>query len=113
MQRVADLLLRHPRAAFAGIVALSLAAALVLLVGGVRFDYNLENFLPASDPTIRQYRAFTEDYEPDDVFIAVGFEAEDVFAYETLADIRAMTAALERLDGVEDVISATSIEGLR
>lgn len=113
MQRVADLLLRHPRAAFAGIVALSLAAALVLLIGGVRFDYNLENFLPASDPTIRQYRAFTEDYEPDDVFIAVGFEAEDVFAYETLADIRAMTAALERLDGVEDVISATSIEGLR
>ena len=113
MQRVADLLLRHPRAALAGLVALSIAAALVLLIGGVRFDYNLENFLPASDPTIQQYRAFTEDYEPDDVFIAVGFEAEDVFAYETLADIRTMTAALDALDGVENVISVTSIEGLR
>ena len=113
MQRVADLLLRYPRAVMAGLVALSVAAALVLILGGVRFDYNLENFLPAGDPTIQQYRAFTENYEPDDVFITVGFEAEDVFAYETLADLRAMTEALERLDGVENVVSATSIETLR
>ncbi len=113
MQRVADFILRHPRVVFAALVAVSLAAGLYLLVAGVRFDYNLENFLPAEDPTIQEYKAFTEAYEPDDAFIVVGFEAEDVFAFETLRDIRAMTAALEAIDGVEDVASVTSAENLR
>ncbi len=113
MQRVADFLLRFPRLAFGALVALSLAAGLYLLVGGIRFDYNLENFLPADDPAIQQYKAFTEDYEPDDAFIVVGFEADDVFAVETLRDLRAMTEALEQIEGVEDVASVTSIENLR
>ena len=113
MQRVADFILRHPRVVMAALVVVSLAAALYLVTGGVRFDYNLENFLPAEDPTIQEYKAFTEAYEPDDAFIVVGFEAEDVFAYETLRDIRAMTRALEAIDGVEDVASVTSAENLR
>jgi uncharacterized protein len=96
-------------------MALSLGAALVLGVGGIRFDYNLEGFLPSGDPTIRQYRAFTEVYEADDVFVIVGFETEPggVYRYETLRDIEAMTAALEGLNGVERVISLTSLENIR
>ncbi len=113
MQRVADFLLRFPRLAFGALVVLSLAAGVYLLVGGIRFDYNLENFLPADDPAIQEYRAFTADYEPDDAFIVVGFETDDVFALETLRDLRAMTTALEAIDGVEDVASVTSIENLR
>ncbi len=113
MERVADFLLRHPRAVFAALVAVSVAAALVLVVGGVRFDYNLENFLPAHDPTIQEYKAFTENYEPDDAFIVVGFETEDVYRFETLTDLRAMTTALEAIEGVEEVASVTSIENLR
>lgn len=113
MERVADFLLRYPRAVFAALVGLSVAAGLVLLIGGVRFDYNLENFLPAEDPTIQQFKAFTEVYEPDDAFIVLGFETDDVFAYETLADLRTMTTALEAIDGVENVVSVTSIENLR
>ena len=113
MERVADFLLRYPRLVFAGLVAVSVAAALVLLVGGVRFDYNLENFLPAHDPTIQEYKAFTEVYEPDDAFIVVGFETENVYSFETLSDLRAMTTALQDIEGVEDVASVTSIENLR
>jgi uncharacterized protein len=113
VQRVADLLLRYPRLAFAALAVLSLAAGLYLVTGGVRFDYNLEGFLPAGDPTIQAYRAFTEAYEPDDVFVIVGFETADVYAYETLRDIEAMTAALAALEGVERVISLTSLENIR
>ena len=113
MHRVADFLLRYPRAVMAALVVLSVGAGLYLLLGGVRFDYDLENFLPADDPGIQQFRAFTEAYEPDDAFIVVGFEADDVFEVGTLRDIRAMTAALGAIDGVEDVASVTSVENLR
>jgi hydrophobe/amphiphile efflux-3 (HAE3) family protein len=113
MQRVADFLLRFPRAAMAALVVLSVGAGLYLLLLGVRFDYNLENFLPADDPGIQEFKAFTEAYEPDDAFIVVGFEADDVFAYETLSDIRAMTERLGAIEGVEDVASVTSVENLR
>ena len=113
MHRVADLLLRYPRAVMALLVAGTLAAGLFLLLGGVRFDYNLESFLPAEDPTIQRYRAFVEEYEPDDAFIVVGFEVDDVFAYTTLRDIEAMTAALEAVEGVEEVISVTTVQNIR
>ncbi|MEM1042499.1 MAG: MMPL family transporter [Bacteroidota bacterium] len=113
MLRVADFLLRFPRLAFGTLAVLSVAAMAYLAVGGIRFDYNLENFLPADDPKIQEYRAFTEVYEPDDAFIVVGFETEDVFSFGTLTDLRAMTTALEAIEGVEDVASATSLENLR
>ncbi len=113
MLRVADFLLRYPRLIFGALVVLSVAAGLYLLVGGIRFDYNLENFLPADDPAIQEYKAFTEVYEPDDAFIVLGFETDDVFSFETLTDLRTMTEALEEIDGVEDVASVTSIENLR
>jgi hydrophobe/amphiphile efflux-3 (HAE3) family protein len=113
MQRVADFLLRHPRAAMAALIVLSVGAGLYLLLLGVRFDYNLENFLPATDPGIQEFKAFTEAYEPDDAFIVVGFETEDIFDFETLRDIRAMTERLDAIEGVEDVASVTSVENLR
>lgn len=113
MHRVADILMRHPRAVFAVLVALSIGAAAYLAVGGIRFDYDLEGFLPAGEPTIQEFRAFTEAYEPDDVFVVVGFEADDVYRYETLRDVEGMTAALEAIDGVERVISLTSMENVR
>ena len=113
MRRFADLLLRYPRRCFAALVAVTLAFAGVLLTTGVRFDYNLENFLPAGDPTIQQYRAFTEAYEPDDVYVVVGFDVEDAFAFETLRDVQAMTREIEALDGVEGVVSLATFENLR
>jgi uncharacterized protein len=113
LERLADLLLSRPRSVFAALMLCSVAAAAYLALGGIRFDYNLEGFLPAGDPTIQQFRAFTDAYEPDDVFVVVGFQAEDVFAYRTLRDIEGMTEALEAIDGVERVISLTSIESIR
>lgn len=116
MERLADALLRHPRLVFAATLLSSLALGVYLLVGGVRFDFNLEGFLPSGDPTIQQYRAFAETYEPDDAVVVVGFETGgpgSAFAYETLRDVEAMTAALEAVDGVERVLSMTTVAGVR
>ena len=113
MERFADLLLRHPKAWTAGLGVLLLAALAYLGAVGIRFDNNLENFLPASDPLIQEYRAFVEAYEPDDDFIAVAFRVDDAFAYETLRDLGAISDTLAAIDGVQDVVSLTTAEGLR
>ena len=113
MERLADLLLRHPKAWTAGLALLLVLAAAYLGAVGIRFDNNLENFLPAGDPLIQEYRAFVEDYEPDDDFIAVAFTVEDAFAYPTLRDLALLTDTLAAMDGVRDVVSLTTAEGLR
>jgi uncharacterized protein len=113
MERIADLLLRYPKSLMAALVALVIAATAYLVVFGVQFDYNIENFLPAGDPTIEEYRAFTQKYEPDDVHIVVGFEAPDMFALPVLTDIEAITARLEAIENVREVVSLANVQGLR
>ncbi|MEM8559988.1 MAG: hypothetical protein AAGG50_19400, partial [Bacteroidota bacterium] len=113
MERIADLLLRYPRAIVAALVVALLACGGVLLRTGIVFDYNLENFLPADDASIELYRAFVEEYEEDDAVIVVGFAVEDAFAEATLRDIEAMTAALDTIAGVQEVTSVANVQGLR
>lgn len=113
MHRIADFLLQFPRTVFAVLLIASIGAGMYLLTGGLRFDYNLEGFLPAGDPTILAFNAFAETYEPDDVFVAVGFDVENVYAYETLRAIEAMTASLGEIEGVIGVTSLTSLENIR
>ena len=113
IHRVADSLLRRPRL-WAGVLAVFLlACAALLLQRGVRFDYSLENFLPADDPAILAWNDFAERYEPDDAYIVIGFEAGDVFAPETLRNLRRLTDELGALDGVEEVASPVNVAGLR
>lgn len=113
MDRLADSLLAHPRR-WAALLALAvLACGAILVQRGIFFDYSLENFLPASDPSIQIWRDFAERYEPDDAFLAIGFDADDVFSAQTLTDIRAMTDRLADQDGVAEVVSPVTLSGLR
>ncbi|MEM6648372.1 MAG: MMPL family transporter, partial [Bacteroidota bacterium] len=113
MERIADLLLRTPRAIVAALVVALLACGGVLLRTGIVFDYNLENFLPRDDASIGLYRAFVEEYEEDDAVIVIGFAVEDAFEETTLRDIEAMTAALDTIAGVQEVTSVANVQGLR
>ncbi len=113
MERIADLLLGKPRL-FAGLLVVLLVAATGLLIQrGVVFDYSLENFLPADDPAIQTWRAFSERYEPDDLVIVIGTDVNDVFDAETLGLIRTWTDALAEINGVEEVISPINFASLR
>ncbi|MEO1728984.1 MAG: hypothetical protein AAFR95_18375, partial [Bacteroidota bacterium] len=91
MERIADLLLRYPRAIVAVLVVALLACGGVLLRTGIVFDYNLENFLPADDASIELYRAFVEEYEEDDAVIVIGFAVDDAFEETTLRVIASMS----------------------
>ncbi|MEO1477404.1 MAG: MMPL family transporter [Bacteroidota bacterium] len=113
MERIADLLLRYPRAIVAVLVVALLACGGVLLKTGIVFDYNLENFLPADDASIELYRAFVEEYEEDDAVIVIGFAVDDAFEETTLRDIEAMTAVLDTIAGVQEVTSVANVQGLR
>ena len=84
-----------------------------LLNGGIRVDYNVENFLPDQDPVIEDYRAFTEQFPADDAFIIVAFESDSIFTPSVLGDISDITHAFEDLEGVASVSSLTNHERLR
>ena len=113
MEWITNQLLNRPRLWTAVLVAFLAGWALIIAQRGVAFDNNLEGFLPASDPSIQNWRDFAERYEPDDVFIVVGFDADDVFAAETLRDLRALTDSLAALNDVLDVLSPVTFAGLR
>lgn len=113
MERIADLLLDKPRL-FAGLlVALLVASTGLLVQRGIVFDYSLENFLPADDPAIQTWKDFADRYEPDDVFIVVGFDVEDLFAYETLQDVQSITNSFAEIEHIDEVVSPINYAGLR
>ena len=62
---------------------------------------------------IEDYRRFTEQFPSDDAFIIVAFESDSLFSPHVLADIRAITAAFESVEGVEFVSSLTNHRRLR
>lgn len=113
MERIADLLLGRPRLFVGLLIVLLVAATGVLVQRGIVFDYSLENFLPADDPTIQTWRDFADRYEPDDLIIVVGTDVDNVFDGETLGLIRTWTEALAAIDGVEEVISPINYASLR
>ena len=113
MERFADLLLRRPGLWAVLLGLLLIGCASTLLYTGLQFDYSLESFLPQSDPAIQDWRRFSEQYEPDDATLVVGFDADDVFSYSTLRDVRAMTDRLEQIAGVREVVSLATFATLR
>lgn len=97
---------------FALLVAGSAAATIYLFVNGIRFDYNIEAFLPDADPTIEQYKAFAERYTPDDGVVVVGFASDSLFSRQVLDAVAEMTRAFRSIPNVERVRSLTNLERL-
>lgn len=95
---------------FAALAIASIGAVAYLVENGIRFDYNIETFLPDKDPSIEEYKAFAERYAPDDAVVMVGFESDSLFSEEVLGAIGEMTQSFERIPHVERVRSLTNFE---
>lgn len=95
---------------FALFAIASVAAGIYLAENGVRFDYNIEAFLPDEDPSIEEYRAFAARYTPDDAVVMVGFETDSLFSESVLGAITEMTRAFEDIPHVQRVRSLTNFE---
>src|SRR5262249_44653754 len=90
-----------------------LAAGLLLTLGlgfyawQIRIESSFESVLPRHDPDVTYYDQIRQTFGSDDV-VVVGLRTDDLFAPATLEKVHRVTAALEKLEGVESVLSLTN-----
>src|SRR5262245_8556234 len=90
-----------------------LAAALLVTIGlglsawHIRIESSFESVLPRHDPAVAYYEEIRQAFGSDDVAV-VGLRTNDLFAPATLEKVHRVTRALEKLDGVERVLSLTN-----
>ena len=90
-----------------------LVAALLLTVGlgfyawRIRIESSFESVLPRHDPEVAYYEQIRQTFGSDDIAV-VGLRTDDLFAPATLEKVHRVTVALEKLDGVEGVLSLTN-----
>jgi predicted RND superfamily exporter protein len=90
-----------------------LAAAMLLTLGlgfyawGIRIESSFESVLPRHDPDVSYYEDIRRTFGSGDIAV-VGLRTDELFAPATLEKVQRVTRALEKLDGVEKVISLTN-----
>ena len=86
----------------------------IATVGALRthIDYSAESFLPRENPIMKLSRQVQASYGTGNSEIVVLY-ADDVFAPDTLNEIRALTAALQGVEGVTKVVSLTNAPRMR
>jgi predicted RND superfamily exporter protein len=109
MSRIIELSIRFPRTVLAVIVALT--AVMSYFAVGIRVDSSVDNLLPQHDPERAYYEGVKRTFGGDEATVIALF-AEDVFAHETLAKIDDLSTKLEQIEGVSQVLSITTLQGV-
>lgn len=76
----------------------------------LRTDFNLENFFPKQDPTIRDYQYLEEEFGRDDNVIMVGFESDSLLTRRVLSDLKSITDSASQISFVSQVRSIFSAQ---
>ncbi len=109
MRKWSQLVTRYPKTTIAAVLALT--AAFAVWIPNVTIDNSIDDMLPANHPARELYDDVDETFGGSDVIIVV-LESEDVFSESTLAQVRALTRSLERIDGVSEVVSLSTANRL-
>jgi len=105
MHTVADWVVRRPRTTIAIFGALTLL--LTSFASQLRIESSIESTLPSNSPDVRFYERIRGIFGSDEIGV-VGVRAEDLFAETTLRKIQRITSALQRIEGVDKVLSITN-----
>ncbi len=108
MNRLADIILKHPKSFLGIFFILTLAAFYPALQ--ITTDFNLENFFPKNDPTIKDYQYLEQEFGRDDNVIMVGFESDSLLSREVLSDLKAITDSAKNIAHINEVRSILSAQ---
>ncbi len=70
---------------------------------------HIEIFFEDDDPLYKAYETFQETYSNEEYGV-IALESESLFSNPDLDAIRRLTAALEKIDGIDRVLSLTNVE---
>lgn len=112
MNSIVDFLLRRRKILLVVIALITIFFAIKL--GQVEMREDEETFVSASDPVLLQFRAFQQQFEPEEGVI-VAFESDNLFSTSEMQYLAALHRKLETLPGVSEVtslINADKITGV-
>jgi predicted RND superfamily exporter protein len=87
-----------------------LTLASLAVLPGLGFNFSFRQFFPESDEDVRYYNQFTKEFAPDDVYSLIAVTDPDLFSPSTLTHLDGFSRKLETIDGVENVLSLTTIK---
>ena len=90
-----------------------LTAIAVATLPGLRFDSSFDRFLIPDSPELAAYRQFVDRFGNDRALV-IGLDVDDPLAPATVAALRGLVAALEKIDGVVraySLVSSPSVQG--
>ena len=108
MHKFADFVINHPRLITFFIFLLVVLA--VFPASKIRTDFDLENFYPKSDPTVKSYRLMEEEFGRDDNVIMIGFKSDSLFTVNKLIELKTLIDSIKSISNISDVQSIWSAE---
>lgn len=101
--------IRFPRTVLA--VLLAATAVMGFFALSIRVDSSIDNLLPENDPERTYYEDVKRTFGGDEATVIAVF-ADDPFAPATLAKIDDLSTRLKAIDGVREVLSVTTLQGI-
>ncbi len=96
------------------LLVLIITAAQLYFLKDIQFDYDLKKFFPVNSSETDFFLDYSEKYEWDDDFILLGLHnKEGIFQQSFLLKIDSLSKQLKRTEGIESVVSPTTISILR
>lgn len=108
MHKFADFVINNPR--LVTFFIFLLVALAVFPASKIRTDFDLENFYPKSDPTVKSYRLMEEEFGRDDNVIMIGFKNDSLFTVSKLMELKALIDSIKTIPNITDVQSIWSAE---
>lgn len=110
MRRLLTVSLRAPRSTLA--VVLAVTAFFGFFAVSFQVDGSPNTLLVPDDPQHVYYETVVKPEFGDDAVTVIGIFADDVFTPATLAKIETLSDRLAGIDGVREVISLTTVQGI-
>jgi len=110
LEPIARFILANRKVIFVIAIILSLSAIYPAL--NIKSDFSLEGFFPENDPTIDEYRRFSEEFGRDDNIIIIGLESNRLFTPEVLFAVRSLADSLAQIPFITEVRSIWDAERL-
>ena len=105
MSKLSGWIVSWPRVVLAGFGVTTVVLTAIALQ--IRIESSIESTLPSGSPDVDFYEDVREIFGSDEIGV-VGVRSEDLFSKGTLEKIRRLTSALEKIGGVDRVVSLTN-----
>lgn len=93
------------------VVGLLTAMFVYFIVTNLSFDYDFEKFFPEGDEATETFKQHRDQFGSDNDFVLIGLKSESgILNKETLEDIEELSAHLEEIPYVENVVSLANLK---